>query len=206
MNSRTRLIRAWLLKMPRAHTVRVHSGDDVHLVEVGLAKWAAIATTIDALDPELIECLGPEQNLLRAVRIDQLDESEEPADDTSSSSSSSAMDQRRTDREMQLLTRFGELLAEAYKHSTTTAFVKMVELFEAVAKRGESLEKSLATTERLLRKAYADGAGASEEGEQSLLEQMLSAYVSGQHNSAIENAMAGAVKGSKPNGKSTNQI
>lgn len=192
MNSRTKLIRGWLLMQPRPHAVRVSSGDEVHEIEVGTMKWAAIATSIDALDPDKIEALDANGKLIRAVKSDQLDESsdEDPV------TPEAKQEQKRADREVQLITTFATLIAEAYKHSTTTAFGKMVELFDAVAKRGESLERSLASTEKLLRRAYDEAATIGEgDAEPSLLQSMVNAYLAGQ----AQNAGAAEVK--KTNGK-----
>jgi len=194
VNARTRLVRGWLLSQPRPHSVRVTSGDDAHVIEVGLMKWSAVATSIDALDPDKIEALNQAGTLLRAVKIDQLDE---PSDEDTTSPEAKT-ESKRLEREAVMLTTFANLLAEAYKHSTTVAFGKMVELFEAVARRGESMERSLAATERLLRKAYDEGA-ANNEGEPSLLENLFSAYAAGQQQGGVEQTVASAVK--KTNGK-----
>lgn len=197
MNQRTRLIRGWLLQQPRPHAVCVKSGDEVHTIEVGTMKWAAVATSVEALDPDTIEALNDKGKLVRAVKVDQLDEST----DDETSTPEAKQEAKRAERETALITTFANLLAEAYKHSTTVAFGKMVELFEAVAKRGESLEKSLAATERLLRRAYDEGAGNKEgdEGEPSLLQTMFQAWAAGQKNGAAESMLGNTPK--KTNGK-----
>jgi hypothetical protein len=177
--------------------VRVTSGDDTHLLEIGTMKFAAVAISIDALDPEKIEALDPNGKLLRAIKPEQL---AEPSDEDESTPAAVAKsDAKQLEREMAMLVKFGELLADAYKHSTSVAFGKMVELFDATARRGESLEKSLQSTERLLRRAYEEGA-SGEKGEPSLLESMLTAFANGQAQHALEGTAAGAVT-KKTNGK-----
>lgn len=200
MNTRTRLIRGWLLQQPRPSAVRVKSGDDQQTIEVGVMKWAAIASSIDALDPDIIEALDDKGKLVRAIKADQLDDSVDDEDGTTPASKAAAS--KQLDREMAMLVKFGELLAKAYEHSTSVAFGKMVELFDAVAKRGESLEKSLASTERLLRRAQEAGAVAGDD-EPSLLGSMLEAFAGAQQQNSVEKTMADAVasKAHKTNGK-----
>jgi hypothetical protein len=201
MTPGTRLIRNWLLKPPKPHSLRVTSGDDTQTLEFGNQKYAAIAASIEALDPDKIEALDPNGKLIRAIKAEQF---EEPAseDDDGAPTAAAKTNAKQLEREMAMLSKFGELLADAYKHSTTIAFGKMVELFDATAKRGESLEKSLAATERLLRRAYEEGAGNKEEGEPSLLETMMSTFVAGQKDGSVEKAIGTAA--GKSNGKTTN--
>lgn len=192
MNNRTRLIRGWLLQQPRPHAVRVKSGDDTHNLEVGQMKWAQVATSVEALDPDTIEALDEHGKLVRAIKAESL---EEPSDDDEGSSTPEDKKRgKQLEREMAMLSKFGELLADAYKHSTTVAFAKMVELFDATARRGDSLEKSLATTEKLLKRAYDQGAVNNEAEEPSLLQSMLSAFASGQAQGSVEAAVGNAVK------------
>jgi hypothetical protein len=197
---RTRTIRCWLLQLPKPHSLRITSGDDVHALEIGTKKWTAVATSVEALDPDKVEALDSDGKLLRAIKAEQLDESTTVDEDTTSPTAVAKSDARQLEREMAMLVKFGELLADAYKHSTSVAFGKMVELFDATSRRGESLEKSLASTEKLLRRAYEEGASGGGDKEPSLLESMLTAFANGQAQHALEGTVATATK--KPtNGK-----
>lgn len=200
MIDRTRRIRNWLLQLPKPHSVRVTSGDDTHALEIGTQKWAQVAISVDALDPDKIEALDPNGKLLRCIKPDQLSE---PSDEEEEGTTSAVAktNAKQLEREMAMLSKFGELLADAYKHSTTVAFTKMVELFDATSRRGESLEKSLASTEKLLRRAYEEGAAAGDKGEPSLLESMLTAFANGQAQHTLEGAVAGATAKKTTNGK-----
>jgi hypothetical protein len=202
MIPRTRQIRRWLLQQPKPHSLRVTSGEDIQVLEFGTQKFVQVAASIEALDPEKIEALDANGKLLRAIKAEQFETPvEEEEDDGSSGAAASKSQGKQLEREMVMLSKFGELLAAAYQHSTNVAFTKMVELFEAVAKRGESLEKSLAATERLLRRAYEEGAGNKEEGEPSLLETMMSTFAAGQRDGSIEKAVATAAGKKTTNGK-----
>lgn len=202
MTPGTRIIRNWLLKPPKPHSLRVTSGDDTQTIEFGTQKYAALAATVEALDPDKIEALDANGKLVRAIKAEQFEEPAVEDDDGAPTTAAAKTNAKQLEREMAMLSKFGELLADAYKHSTTIAFGKMVELFDATAKRGESLEKSLAATERLLRRAYEEGAGNKEEGEPSLLETMMSTFVAGTKDGSIEKAIGTAA--SKSNGKTTN--
>lgn len=201
MIPRTRKIRCWLLQLPKPHSVRVTSGDDVQILEFGVQKFTAIAASIEALDPDKIEALDLNGKLLRAIKAEQFEEPLSDDDDGTPTTATAKTNARQLEREMAMLVKFGELLADAYKHSTSVAFGKMVELFDATSRRGESLEKSLASTEKLLRRAYEEGAaGGDGKGEPSLIESMLTAFANGQAQHALEGTVAGAAV-KKTNGK-----
>ena len=205
-NARMRAIRNWLLQQPRPHSVRVTSGDEEHTIEVGHQKWAAIATSIEALEPDKIEALDEKVKLLRAVRTEQLEVSTDADDDTPVADKKEA---KRAEREAtvlatalatanaELMRTFAGHIADAYKHSTSVAFDKLCEVANIFARRGDSLEKSLASTERLLRRAYEEAAEAAggDDAEPSLVESVVNALAGGIHQGKVE----AAVK--KTNGK-----
>ena len=202
MIPRPRLIRGWLLQMPRPAAVRISSGDDTHMLEVGTQKWAQVAASIEALDPDKIEALDAQGKLLRAIKAEQLEDPSDDSEESTAAAGETKRDSKQLEREMVMLTKFGELLADAYKHSTSVAFGKMVELFDASNRRGDALEKSLSTTEKLLRRAYEEGARSPEEGgEPSLLESMLNAFASGQTQSSVEQKIVKHVAKTPTNGK-----
>lgn len=203
-NARMRAIRNWLLQQPRPHCVRVITGDEDHSIEVGHQKWAAIATSVDALEPDKIEALDEKGKLLRACKAEQLDVAEDETDDSSTSDKKEAKKAERDQlaviaAQTEMMREFARLLADAYKHSTSVAFEKLAEICNIFAKRGDSLEKSLAATERLLRRAYDEAAlgGETEGGEPSLLESFVNAFMAGK-----EQGSAAPTNGArKTNGK-----
>src|SRR5581483_3690625 len=61
-------IRGWLLQHPRPVTLKVVASDDRHHeVSVG-GSWMAIAQSVHALSPTLIECHDEKGKIIRAVR------------------------------------------------------------------------------------------------------------------------------------------
>lgn len=208
-NARMRAIRNWLLQQPRPHSVRVTTGDEDHSIEIGHQKWAAVATSIDALEPDKLEALDEKNKLIRACRVEQLEVNEDEADDTPASDKKDA---KRAEREQaaivaaqtEMMREFARLLADAYKHSTSVAFEKLAEICNIFAKRGDSLEKSLAATERLLRRAYDEAAlgGDQEGGEPSLLESFMNAFMAGKE----QGGAAPSNGARKTNGKGNTQI
>jgi hypothetical protein len=187
-------IRGWLLVQPRPSTVRIVTPDERHheVLCDGDVSWMAVATSIHALTPVLIEGLNPEGKLIRAIRpIDQVEsEPEKQAGDAASP----LVLPTGTDPHVVMLTHFADLLAAAYRHSTDVAFERLVGMFEAVNRRSESLERSLDTTHRLLRKAWQEQIEQSAEkepdAETGLLKDVLENFAAGQ-----------AAQHQQPNGK-----
>jgi hypothetical protein len=148
-------IRGWLLCQPRASTLRVVSADDRHHeVATGASSWMAIAQSIHALGPTLIEAYDQDGKLIRAVRPDD-DETNAAANGEHAPAAPLVLPPG-TDPQSVMLIHFADLLAGAYRHSTDVAFERLASLFEAVNRRSEALERSLDTTHRLLRRAYQD--------------------------------------------------
>lgn len=202
-------IRTFLLGNPKPVRLRVTCADDeVHDIEVPRnLSWKKFAESIAALRPDLIEAFDGDDKLIRAVRPNEVEADEGGSSSTSASAASAsaasagaASAGAKFDPVVAVLDRFGVLLAEAYRHSTETAFARMVDLFTAVNRRSESLEKSLEATHKLLRRAWADeleaqtaAAEATAAASGDPLNQIVGAFVQGAAASA-----AAAVP--KPNG------
>lgn len=198
-------IRTFLLGSPKPERLRLTCAEDeVHDLDVPRnLSWKKFAESVAALRPELIEAFDGAGKIIRAVRPNEV-EDESPENLSSKPSSSTAANSNLRDPMLATLDRFGALLADAYRHSTETAFNRMVDLFEAVNRRSESLEKSLEATHKLLRRAWADEQEAQIAAAEAVaatnadpLGQIVGAFVQGQ--------VAGAAKPngahSAPNGK-----
>lgn len=171
-------IRGWLLIQPRASTIRVVTSDDrTHEVScTSGASWAAIAASIEALEPVLIEAYDPKGAIIRAVRPHE--ENNARAEGTIAQP---LVLPPGTDPQSVMLIHFADLLAQAYRHSTDVAFERLTSLFEAVNRRSEVLERSLDTTHRLLQKAaQAQLENAPEPEKGDPLEQMVASFMQGQ--------------------------
>ena len=186
-------IRGWLLRQPRPATLRVVTEDDRHheVNVTGSVSWAAIAKSIHALDPALIEAYDDKGKLIRAVKPQDDDDDE----DGEKREASPLVIPQGTDPQSIMLIHFADLLASAYRHSTDVAFERLTSLFEAVNRRSESLERSLESTHRLLRKVVQEQVEAAPEDEKKdLITEMVEGF-------AAAAAQNGAANGAPTNGK-----
>lgn len=195
-------IRSWLLQAPKPDALRVTGPDDqVHDVAITRGgSWARLAESIAALRPELIEAYDAGGKLLRAVRPAEHEAAHDtivpPSMGSSSSSSSTGM-LGMGDLSI-LLREFGKELSLAYRHANEVAFTRMVDMFEAVNRRSETLEKSLDATHKMLRRAWEDqleaqaaAAAAEVESQKDPLNAIVGSFVQG---------AAAAAATPKPNG------
>src|SRR5271156_1102974 len=142
-------IRSWLMQEPRPAQVRVTAGDGVRTLSISTAvTWKKWGDTIHALDPHLLEALDGQGNLIRAERPGEA-HAEEPAAPAAPSVAPVVAD---TDENRRFVL-VAQLIADAYKFGTTTAFDKLVAIADIHARRSESLERSLQSAERMLRQA-----------------------------------------------------
>jgi hypothetical protein len=161
-------IRGWLLQHPRPVTLKVVASDDRHHeVSVG-GSWMAIAQSVHALSPTLIECHDEKGKIIRAVR---------PQDDENTGEAKQALPLQlpaNVDPQSAQLIHFADLLAAAYRHSTDVAFERLASLFEAVNRRSESLERMI---DKLVREKMREQLEAAPEPEPDQLSQMVQGFV-----------------------------
>lgn len=146
-------IRAWLLQQPRASSLRVTCGKEKSDIAVAGQSWARLASTIEAMQADQIQALDVGGNVLRAVRpadVDEVEPEEKPEP------AAAAIPATAYDPETVRFKLVAELLADAHKFSVGVAFEKIVLIVDAQNRRSESLERSLASAERLLRKQAED--------------------------------------------------
>jgi len=161
-------IRAWLIQQPKPTALRVTLDGEARIINVGTQTWARIASTVCALEPQLIEALDERGGVLRATRGETDDTA--PEAPTHTPAGPPAMVDTAT---MQLVAR---LLADAYKHSTEVAFERLANLFDVVSRRTENLERSLAASERMrLREAanFSTEGGGEQSELGSVLQQLF---------------------------------
>ncbi len=177
-------IRGWLLCQPRASSLRVLTADDQqHEVSVTSGvSWMAIAQSVHALDPILIQAFDADGKVLRAVRPH-----EENVERDASSDPKPIVMPTGSDPQSMMLVHFADLLASAYRHSTDVAFERLASLFEAVNRRSEALERSLDTTHRLLQKAaQAQIEATPEQPARDMLEEMVAGFMQGKTQASDE--------------------
>lgn len=182
----TTAVRAWLLIMPRPKSLRLTCDGEFRTIPV-TSTWAATAQSIEALDADLVEALDESGNVLRAIKPESLEDEPDRTNETNAAISKAIAIDGETER----FRLFATLISDAYKYGYEVAFTKMVELFAAVNSRTESIEKSLATTERMLRKSYEDNLKlqmerASADGGEGGLASFLSSFIGGMNSGADE--------------------
>jgi|SRR5581483_1377962 len=179
-------IRGWLLQHPRPVTLKVVASDDRHHeVSVG-GSWMAIAQSVHALSPTLIECHDEKGKIIRAVR---------PQDDDNTGEAKQAMplQLQNVDPQSAQLIHFADLLAAAYRHSTDVAFERLASLFEAVNRRSESLERMV---DKLVREKIREQLDVSPEApEGSELGELVKGFVQAAQQAQHDNGANGSSNG-----------
>lgn len=209
MNDRE--IRGWLLQQPRAAVVRVTDCDGAqHRIECNGMSWARIAESVHALQPELVEALGPKDTLLRACRPQETGDEEEGEAPSSPKAKAAKPGPLPSVSDLEP---FARMLADAYKHSTSLAFDKLVELYNASNERLLSLERmqqrEMERKERELAQREAELEEREEEGSTGsgdLMTDMVSAFVGNAAQApapaSVATSPASSANGkAKPNGK-----
>jgi hypothetical protein len=184
-------IRSWLLQQPRAASLRVVTGKEKQDITVAGQSWAKLAATIEAMQPDQIQALDVGGNLLRAVRPADVDETEAPEEEKAAAT---AIPATAYDPETVRFELVAKLLAEAHKFSTGVAFEKIVLIVDAQNRRNETLERTLASAEKLIRRQSEDllDEANQKEAEGGLVKEMVNGFLS--------SAMGGETKAA-PNGK-----
>lgn len=175
-------------------------------------SWMQLAKSIEALQPELLECLDGSGALIRATRPleeydpENLDDEEEltPAALTRARAAAPVPSAVSSDPETARFELFARLYSEGVKHATEqaragteVAFAKLCDIADIMGKRGEALERSLATTERLLHQAWRDNAEMALEAQAAAQQDPLAGIIG-----AVSEGMGMAKNGAaKPNGK-----
>lgn len=172
-------IRGFLIQKPKPHVLRVTVDDDVTEVALG-RSYAKTAETIAALDAELIECLDKDGKLLRALDME--------SPDARRSDAAAVPPGLAADPNALMMVHFANQIHRAYEHATEIAFTKMVEVFDIMSARSESIEQRLERSESQNRRLLLDQVDAEldraeeiaeSKGKEGLGEQMFGAFLSG---------------------------
>lgn len=166
-------IRGWLLQQPRAAKLRVITTDDQHhevAVSSGVS-WMAIAQSIVALGPALVEAYDGEGKILRAMRP------LEQGHDVSSATPLPLALPASTDPSAVMLVHFSDLLAAAYRHSTDVAFERLSSLFEQATKRAEALERIVESMHRASLRRIDQLEAEEQAPAKNVLEEMVGGFL-----------------------------
>lgn len=149
-------IRVWCMQNPRPSVVRVTNADGQQQEVVVQGQWTKLADTLATLQPELLEALNADKQLIRAIAPNDLSEDWEPderpratsARRTSSGESAGSfvgIPIPVSDPETARFVLMGKLLADAYKDANTArdaAFQHLVDIVNSAHKRSESVERA----------------------------------------------------------------
>jgi len=201
-----RVIRTWLMARPRPSMLRLTTGDGEPQDLRPNRSFLKTAETIEAMNPDLIEAVDKDNNLLRAMNL------HEPETD-SGGEHAKLPSGLEADPQALMLTHFADLVHRAYAHSTDVAFTKMVELVERMGDRSDAIEQRLERSEaahrRLVTEQVDDAFDRAEQiAEQAgqdagggMVEQMAGAFMQGAMGTGPA-PRGGPVKAKgKPNGK-----
>lgn len=183
-------VRTWLLTRPRGTKLLLKSGDKVHETQIESDQnWTKLAESVETIDPETLEIYSADGKLIRAAKRANF---EEPDGEEETETEAAKRIKAAADAETERFRIFSDHIAQAYRFATEVAFERMVDLFAAVNRRSESLEKSLDATHRLLGKAYQEQVDtALEQAEnQDPLSNLVGAFVQGSSQAAMEQAAA----------------
>lgn len=201
-------LRSTLVKQPQPARilVRTQDGEDHDVAGAGKGgrTWAAVARTIMALEPELVQLFDEQGTLLRAVHKDQANV-DAPATPAAAYSASPL----HADPETARLVHFANLLADAWRFSTGIAFQKIVELQQQQTDRAIAAENRMERIEaarqremkermedlydeaEAMREAAQRGDAA---GARSIFESFLEGMMGGQAEAKHANGANGAAK------------
>lgn len=174
-------LRGFLLQKPKPHKVRVTGDGEPQDLTPG-RSYVKCAETIAAIGGDLLECFDAQGNLLRALRMNDSDAHRSDAAEIPTGINA--------DPHALMLTHFANLVHRAYEHSTEIAFGKMVEIFEKMNERSESIEQRLERTEAANRRMLTEQAedaieraheqAAQQNGGGALLDTLAGSFLSGQ--------------------------
>jgi hypothetical protein len=191
-------IRGFLLQLPKPALVRVTTGEGEVEELKPTRSYQKLAGSIEALDPQLIQCFDGDGKLLRAMRCDDAD--------SRRSDAAAPPVALINDPETARLTHFANLIHRAYEHSTEVAFTKLAEIVDRMNERSESIEQRLERTESVNRRLINDSIQAAFDRAEEIAEtakEQASGESAGFEQTMGQAFLSGIMSGktSAPNGK-----
>lgn len=210
-------IRSWLMSQPRPTTIRLMLADGkVEELACAGQPWARLGESCAAMDPVTIWKIDAGGKVLGCSKTADLVGSED--DEVAAAGADAIAPPARMERDesramLAVLDKFGQLLAAAYQHATTTAFDQMVRVAELHSNATVSMQRELVNARievrRLERDMLQEAIDKAEEaGDGDMMRQFVGAYFSGQAErfaqqatNAVAGGTASGAAGNKPNGK-----
>lgn len=209
---RAAAIRTWLMRAPRPAALQV-VGTEGKEYDVKLKQgepWSAVAISVAALNPERIEALSTEGNLLRACVVSDLVAKDEKSEQLKQSA---FLAMSATDPETQRLIVFAELLQRTADKAIDcvaatygTAFDRLAALAESAERRADTqaasaMELSIAIRNLMIEHAQETVDNATPKPEPSPLEQLASNFMAGASAAQAETSAGAAAAQAPTNGK-----
>lgn len=174
-------IRGFLLRAPKPVLVRVTTQEgDTQEIKPG-RSYAKCAETIEALDPDLIECFGADGALLRALRT--------ATEDATRSDAAALPAGLAADPQALQITHFANLIHRAYEHSTEIAFTKLGEFTDRIMEYQQAIEARLERVEAAHRRTLREQI----DDELERAEAVAEAAAANAETGGLEQQMAGAL-------------
>lgn len=161
------VLRTWCMKRPRPDAIKLtfDNGDEKLFPrpgQSGQSSWQEAAESIAALEPTLLEALGKDGEVLRAIKGSELDK-----DGKQRNERVAPPPALHSDPETARLCYTADLLHRAYQHATdvaferidsaySTAFDRLVQLVEKVDDRNARIEQRLERAEANYRAAMQE--------------------------------------------------
>lgn len=140
MNARAKLIRFWAMAQERPVAFFAYVGNEKQKVEMGpRTTWARVAQTLDAMDPERIDALNSNGNVIRSCKPDELGDGDDDDDGEGEAQPEAAAPLAVVDAETARL----QLVIAAVNHAHDSAqekvglrngevFDRMIDLFDTI--------------------------------------------------------------------------
>lgn len=207
----TQKIRGFLLQLPKPALIKVTNGEgEIEELKPGRTSYQKLAASIEALEPQLLQCFDADAKLLRAMRCDDAD--------SRRSDAAAPPAVLVNDPETARLTHVANLIHRAYEHSTEVAFNRLCDIVDRLNERSESIERRLELSETANRRLVNDSIQAAFDRAEEIAEQarqqneggtmeqqmgasFLSGLMSNAGGSAANGKSNGASNGAKPAAK-----
>lgn len=149
-------IRAWLRRMPQPATIRV-DGKTVAIPD-SPSKWASLEETILSLDATLLEAVGADGEILRAISIGEDADEEQPAV-SERDTEKDALDRLERERSMSQIARHEGIrdavaVAQVVSEACSRAVEQHAATYSRVLERYESLVSLSVTRLGIMERGY----------------------------------------------------
>jgi len=173
-------IKAWLMKQPRPAVVAVTALDGALHEVTCQGQWMAIAETLSALHPELLQAKAADGKLLRAIRPnDQTEDWSDEGNPPQRVPSLHAIPITSSDPETQRFALVAQLLADAYK-SCNAGLVRLLNAQNDKAGDVERAREAIYTAHIRQLEAQIKELGAEPQGGGGdMFETMLAQFMGG---------------------------